>query len=118
MFAFTCSYKTIVCAQRYKLSLFVKSTVKPILGISGFINTTFNLHFPETSKSFGSFNQTMKNYLLDFSNSKGIWLDPIYNVKLFYTAQNLINQVNTSSEILVIHSGGTLSLQGFQEKLF
>ncbi|WP_186645611.1 1-aminocyclopropane-1-carboxylate deaminase [Fluviispira vulneris] len=77
----------------------------------------FVFYFPSTAKSFGSVNNSIFNHIKITAQMDGILTDPIYSAKLFITADNIIKNKNISGNILLIHSGGSLSLFGFSEKL-
>ncbi len=67
-----------------------------------------------TAKSFGSCNTTILKKIAQTAAREGIFLDPIYTGKLFLTVLDQ-RKVLTGS-ILWIHSGGALSLSGFQDR--
>ncbi len=73
---------------------------------------------PITAKSFGSHNQTIWTCIKEVAEKEGIFLDPIYNAKLLLTLQDRIKQENLGGKIAWIHSGGALSLSGFQKERF
>lgn len=79
--------------------------------------TSYTLIKPLTGKSFGSVNATVladiKRYALDF----GILTEPIYSAKLFHASLATIHENQIQGNVLIIHSGGGLSLFGFQDKL-
>ena len=73
----------------------------------------FSVIPPATSKSFGSCNQTVLKEIIKTAKEEGIFVDPIYTAKLLFT----VRKHNTKDNTLWIHSGGALSLTGFQEEL-
>ena len=73
----------------------------------------FEVIRPVTAKSFGSTNTQVFETILNFARKTGIILDPVYSSKLFLTLKECIQE----KKILMIHSGGNLSLTGFKEKL-
>ncbi|MCX6988018.1 MAG: pyridoxal-phosphate dependent enzyme [Chlamydiae bacterium] len=73
----------------------------------------FEILRPTKARSFGSISRENIDFIREMAQSEGILLDPIYNAKLFSTAQKTIREKNLSGDILIIHSGGTLSLSGF-----
>ena len=77
----------------------------------------YDLYIPKTAKSFGSTNSTIFKAITHFAHSTGIITDPIYSAKLFLEGQKIIHEKNIDGNILFIHSGGALSLFGFEEKL-
>lgn len=72
----------------------------------------FTCHIPKVGKSFGSSNSSLFQFIADIARTEGLFLDPIYSGKLFQYARNYPLKKNS----LLIHSGGALSLSGFQEK--
>ena len=75
---------------------------------------TFTSYFPAISPSFGSTNKTVFDFIIKIAREEGFFLDPIYSAKLFYE----INKLDSlEGNTLVIHSGGALTLSGFQKQL-
>jgi 1-aminocyclopropane-1-carboxylate deaminase len=70
---------------------------------------------PVTAKSFGSHNASIFNVIKQTAEEEGLFLDPIYNAKLLLTAKKVTEEESLTGNILWIHSGGALSLSGFQE---
>lgn len=68
---------------------------------------------PSNAKSFGAVNTTVKNFIKIFAKQQGVLLDPIYSAKLFFEAQHYLNSQFIIGNVLVVHSGGTLSLPNF-----
>ncbi|WP_043873712.1 pyridoxal-phosphate dependent enzyme [Legionella massiliensis] len=68
--------------------------------------------YPDTAKSFGAVNQTIKLEIKRLAKDEGLLADPIYSAKLFYSARNYIEAKQLMGNILIIHSGGALSLAG------
>ncbi|MES2200554.1 MAG: pyridoxal-phosphate dependent enzyme [Chlamydiota bacterium] len=75
----------------------------------------YQVTFPATAKSFGSCNKKVFETITQVAREEGIFLDPLYTAKLYLTAKESIGE--KSSSALWIHSGGALSLSGFQEPL-
>lgn len=100
--------------KRFQLSfeLFVEDRLswEDIIG-------SFRLHKPTLARSFGSVNATMIKHIKFLSREEGFFTDPIYSAKLFWEAKNIINNQALAGNILIIHSGGALSLMGFQKEL-
>ncbi|QDP72561.1 pyridoxal-phosphate dependent enzyme [Legionella israelensis] len=69
--------------------------------------------YPQTAKAFGSVNQQIKNEIRKIAKEEGILLDPVYSAKLFYEARHKIINEHLQGNKLLIHSGGLLSLCGF-----
>ncbi|MBS0626874.1 MAG: hypothetical protein JSS09_01535, partial [Verrucomicrobia bacterium] len=89
-----------------------KSFLEDALQESMPVLDNYQLTFPTTAKSFGSCNTKVFETIAKVAREEGIFLDPIYTVKLYLTAKE--TQEKTA---LWIHSGGALSLTGFQEPL-
>ena len=68
---------------------------------------------PSTAKAFGAVNQSIKSEIKRVAREEGILLDPIYSAKLFYTVRRKIAEEALKGNKLLIHSGGILSLTGF-----
>ena len=68
---------------------------------------------PTTAKGFGSVNKTIKLEIKRLAREEGLLVEPIYSAKLFYEARHKIIQENLQGNILIIHSGGLLTLTGF-----
>lgn len=73
----------------------------------------FQLHIPETARSFGSVNAHVLKMIRYMARNEGILTDPIYSAKLFLEGRGIIN--NLQGNVLFVHGGGGLSLMGFQE---
>lgn len=65
------------------------------------------------AKSFGAINQTIKQEIKKVAIEEGILIDPIYSAKLFLNARLHIEEKSLTEPVLIIHSGGALSLSGF-----
>ncbi len=74
--------------------------------------------YPTTAKAFGSVNQTIKNEIKRLAREEGILADPIYAAKLFYESRNFIQTEQLKGNVLIIHSGGTLTMPGFDYTYF
>lgn len=73
----------------------------------------YRCFYPTTAKSFGTMNQTIKKEVRRLASEEGILADPIYSAKLFYEARRCIERTPLQGKILIIHSGGTLTMAGF-----
>jgi 1-aminocyclopropane-1-carboxylate deaminase/D-cysteine desulfhydrase-like pyridoxal-dependent ACC family enzyme len=73
----------------------------------------FSIIRPYKARSFGSISQEHMQFIRSFAKTEGIFLDPMYNAKLFLEAKRVIVQENLLGNILIIQSGGTLALSGF-----
>lgn len=79
--------------------------------------SNFKLHFPSQASAFGKVNSAIFKYIRQLAQTEGFLTDPIYTAKLFMTAEQLIKQFKLTGKALIVHSGGALSLAGFQEQL-
>jgi 1-aminocyclopropane-1-carboxylate deaminase/D-cysteine desulfhydrase-like pyridoxal-dependent ACC family enzyme len=75
----------------------------------------FRLYRPSVARSFGSVNTEMMTHIQFLAREEGFFTDPIYSAKLFLEAKSRIAEL--SGNVLVVHSGGALTLMGFQNKL-
>ncbi len=73
----------------------------------------YECFYPTNAKSFGSVNQTIKNEVKRMAREEGILADPIYAAKLFYEARIRIESLHLKGKVLIIHSGGTLTMPAF-----
>ncbi|HCO4737881.1 TPA: pyridoxal-phosphate dependent enzyme [Legionella pneumophila subsp. raphaeli] len=73
----------------------------------------YNCFYPTTAKSFGSVNQTIKKEIKRLAYEEGILADPIYSAKLFYESRKYIEKYQLKGKVLIIHSGGILTMPGF-----
>lgn len=78
-----------------------------------------NLQFARSTlcPSFGSTNALLFRFIIETAQTEGFFLDPIYSAKLFYHVKSQLETCALKGTILVIHSGGALSLSGFQQRL-
>lgn len=74
----------------------------------------YSCFYPGTAKSFGSVNQTIKEEIKRLAREEGILADPIYSAKLFHEARRRIIEEHLQGNVLIIHSGGTLTMAGFE----
>lgn len=65
-----------------------------------------------TAKSFGAVNRSVFDEVKRMALENGVIADPIYSAKLFLTARTLLPQLS-GGNVLLVHSGGALSLTGF-----
>ena len=78
-----------------------------------------NLHFhkPVCASAFGSITTTILMEAINIARDEGILMDPVYSVKHFMTAMEIIAIQRLNGNILFIYGGGSFALSGFQEKL-
>lgn len=79
------------------------------------LNSYFQLHIPQTARSFGSVNSHVLGMIDYMAKNEGILTDPIYSAKLFLEGRRII--FDLEGNVLFIHGGGGLSLMGFQESI-
>ena len=77
----------------------------------------FKLYRPTQAKAFGSVNAALFNYIKFLAKEEGFFTDPIYSAKLFWEAKNIVTAQALRGNVLIIHSGGALTLMGFQNQL-
>lgn len=77
----------------------------------------FKLYPPTQAASFGAVNATVLQNIKTFARTEGFITDPIYSSKLLFEARKVIQENSLAGNILIIHSGGGLTLLGFQEQL-
>lgn len=70
-------------------------------------------HIPSKNKSFGSISKKLISEISAVAKQEGFFLDPIYTYKSWNIMQSAV-QKKALEKVLWIHSGGTLSLLGFQ----
>lgn len=70
--------------------------------------------YPDTAKSFGSVNQAIKKEIRRMAIEEGILVDPVYSAKLFHESRRYIEKKALKGHVLIIHSGGVLTLPGFE----
>lgn len=78
----------------------------------------FRVYKATQARAFGSANATILKHIKFLARKEGFFTDPIYTAKLFLEARNIISDQALKGNTLVIHSGGALTLMGFQEKLY
>ncbi len=75
----------------------------------------YDIHEPIMAKSFGSCNASVRDFIKKTAEKEGIFLDPMYTAKLVMTAQHVVTSQFLQGKFIWVHSGGALSLSGFQE---
>jgi 1-aminocyclopropane-1-carboxylate deaminase/D-cysteine desulfhydrase-like pyridoxal-dependent ACC family enzyme len=79
----------------------------------GFVPENYSCFYPNTARSFGSVNQEIKNEIRRLALEEGILADPIYSAKLFHESRRYLQENSIKENTLIIHSGGALTLNGF-----
>ncbi len=80
----------------------------------GMNSENYQCFYLSTAKSFGSVNQTIKEEIKRLAREEGILADPIYSAKLFHEARRRMVENHLQGNVLIIHSGGTLTMAGFE----
>lgn len=75
----------------------------------------FRLHLPILA--FGKVNEKVFDSIRHMARTEGFLVDPIYTAKLFMEGEKLVKQLQLRGRILFNHSGGALTLMGFQKEL-
>jgi 1-aminocyclopropane-1-carboxylate deaminase/D-cysteine desulfhydrase-like pyridoxal-dependent ACC family enzyme len=114
----------VLMAEEEKEFLETLSTLKTqfesLLGVQmkwPFVKEKLKLYRPHVSRAFGSTNKTIFDEIGRIMRTEGFLTDPVYSVKLFLESRRIITQENIKGNSLLIHSGGGLTLMGFQEQL-
>ncbi|MBS0585698.1 MAG: 1-aminocyclopropane-1-carboxylate deaminase [Verrucomicrobia bacterium] len=77
----------------------------------------FRLYKSREASAFGSTNSTIFKEIGFLAKEEGFFTDPIYSAKLFLEASHILKEEEVEGNVLVIHSGGALTLMGFQKEL-
>lgn len=77
----------------------------------------YQTYTPENAPSFGATNSQVFKTVARIARDEGFLTDPIFTAKLFHEGKRIIAEENLKGNILFVHSGGGLSLSGFQEQL-
>jgi 1-aminocyclopropane-1-carboxylate deaminase/D-cysteine desulfhydrase-like pyridoxal-dependent ACC family enzyme len=77
----------------------------------------FVLHTPQLTGKFGQVDSFLFEAIAHLAQKEGFLTDPIYTVKLFIESKQFLTQKGIRGNILIHHSGGALTLMGFQEQL-
>ena len=85
------------------------------LGVPLNLLPDYRKYSPATARSFGSANKTVFKEIQRIARESGIITDPVYSAKLFLTARQAIRDQALKGNILLIHSGGGLTLTGFMD---
>lgn len=81
------------------------------------VNEKLKLYQPNVGRSFGSTNKTIFREIQRIAQTEGFLTDPVYSVKLFMEARRIVSDEKIKGNCLLIHSGGGLTLMGFQGQL-
>ena len=87
------------------------------IGESLSFSLSFTLYQPENGRAFGSVNQKVLRQIAEMAREEGILTDPIYTAKLFAEGRAIMEKKKLDGNVLFIHSGGGLSLMGYQDEL-
>ena len=77
----------------------------------------FRLYKSREAPAFGSTNSSIFKEIGFLAKEEGFFTDPIYSAKLFLEASHILKEEKLEGNVLVIHSGGALTLMGFQKEL-
>ncbi len=77
----------------------------------------YKTHIPQNAPSFGATNAKVFKTISRIARYEGFLTDPIFTAKLFDEGQRIIVGDQLKGNILFIHSGGGLSLSGFQDQM-
>lgn len=80
---------------------------------TGMSFSNYRCILPQNARSFGSVNATVKNEVMRMAREEGILADPIYSAKLFAETRGYIKNHCLTGNILLVHSGGTLTMPAF-----
>lgn len=102
----------LVRLERFRKSFeqFIEEPVDPA-------DLQFQLHLPTQARAFGSVNKAVIDHVKFLAREEGFFTDPIYSAKLFWESHKIMKEQSLTGNILVIHSGGALTLMGFQDQL-
>ncbi|MDP4724877.1 MAG: pyridoxal-phosphate dependent enzyme [Alphaproteobacteria bacterium] len=82
-----------------------------------FVKEKLKLYRPHVGRAFGSTNKTIFDEIRRIARTEGFLTDPVYSVKLFLESRRIITNEKIKGNCLIIHSGGGLTLMGFQDQL-
>ncbi len=77
----------------------------------------FALHMPQLTGNFGKTKRFLFEAIAQLARDEGFLTDPIYTAKLFIESRCLLTQGKMQGNVLIHHSGGALTLMGFQDRL-
>ncbi|WP_068470458.1 hypothetical protein [Candidatus Protochlamydia phocaeensis] len=77
----------------------------------------FHLYYPQKTPRFGQINQSLFQDIIGLARLEGFLTDPVYTIKLFREAKRIIGEQSLQGNALILHSGGALTLMGFEEQL-
>lgn len=86
-----------------------------LFGVTCPFPNRFHLHEPTQAKSFGSTNRKIFEEISCLAKVEGFLTDPVYSGKLFLESKKIMKEQLITDKTLIIHSGGALSLSGFQK---
>lgn len=77
----------------------------------------FVLYPPLLACSFGKTPRSLFRFIRQLAQDEGFLTDPIYTGKLFMEGKRILSSGEFKGNALIVHSGGALTLAGFQHKL-
>lgn len=79
--------------------------------------TNFELHKVEKNNGFGKTNPSLFKFIGYIAKTEGFLTDPIYSAKLLIESFEIIEKRFLHERVLIMHSGGAMTLAGFQDKI-
>lgn len=77
----------------------------------------FKLYLPQLTGTFGQVQPALFQTMAQLAQEEGFLTDPIYTAKLFTESRHILKQESIQGKVLIHHSGGALTLLGFQNQL-
>lgn len=77
----------------------------------------FKLYLPQLTGTFGQVQPALFQTIAQLAQEEGFLTDPIYTAKLFTESRHILKQEGIQGKVLIHHSGGALTLIGFQNQL-
>lgn len=77
----------------------------------------FVLHVPKQTPGFGEINSSIFENIAHICRHEGFLTDPVYTAKLFIESKSILQEQVVQGHVLIHHSGGALTLMGFQKNL-
>jgi len=96
---------------------FFHQVFEKLIGASCPFPDNFRLYAPKHAASFGSVNKKVLVEVGEIARKEGFFIDPIYSAKLMLEGKIILKEKMLAGKALVIHSGGALTLAGFQKDL-
>jgi 1-aminocyclopropane-1-carboxylate deaminase len=108
------------CATSFEAVAVLKDAGFLEQNISAYLteNSDFKLHLGYHFGGYAKTTPELIRFIMNFSATTGILLDPVYTGKLFYSIYDLAKQdyFKPGSSILAIHTGGLFGLLGMMKE--